>query len=56
MNTTLTKNEIAAMKLCINCYGSSFMSDRECQRDDNHSDATPHQIVTGKRPLLIRLR
>ena len=38
--TTLTQNEIAAMKLCINAT-----YDREVQRGDNHSDATPHTIA-----------
>lgn len=39
MNTTLTQNEIAAMKMCLN-----YTDDRECQRGDNHSDATPADI------------
>ena len=38
--TQLTANEIKAMKMCIN-----WNSDRECQRGDNHSDATPHTIA-----------
>lgn len=40
MTNTLTQNEIAAMKLCIN-----YTDDREVQRGDNHSDATPHTIA-----------
>ena len=39
MTNTLTQNEIAAMKLCIN-----YTDDREVQRGDNHSDATPADI------------